>query len=156
MILTCIFVLLMTIGFGCAMPAQHQHEHHTSTIQPPKTKATPPTRLGLDPKAAERHKAIMREHLEAIHLIIKALSQEDFDQAAEITVTQLGFEKHQEAMQQQNPAYFPPEYHTLAMSHHQVAEDLSRVIPSRDYKQILTKLDLTLKACVDCHRAFRL
>lgn len=59
-------------------------------------------------------------------------------------------------MQREGGAPFPPKYHELAMAHHQAAEDLATVIPSRDLKQILPQLELTIKACVVCHQAFRL
>jgi hypothetical protein len=112
--------------------------------------------LDLSPSAKKTHRAVMREHLEAIHEIVGALAQGDFSKAEEITRTQLGFAKHREAMRRQQPEAFPPVYHDLAMAHHEAAEELAHVIPSQDYKQILLKLDKTLEACVACHRAFEL
>jgi hypothetical protein len=98
----------------------------------------------------------MREHLEAVQEIVGALAHGDFSKAEDITKTQLGFAKHREAMRRQQPEAFPPAYHDLAMAHHEAAEELTLVIPSQDFKQILLKLDRTLKACVACHRAFEL
>ena len=76
--------------------------------------------------------------------------------AEDITRNQLGFSKHREATRRQQTEAFPPAYHDLAMAHHEVAEELAHVIPSQDFKQILLKLDRTLKAYVACHRAFEL
>ena len=112
--------------------------------------------LELSPSAEKVHRAVMREHLEAIQEIVRALAQGDFPKAEDITRTQLGFAKHREAMRRQQPEAFPPVYHDLAMAHHEAAEELAHVIPSQDFKQILLKLDRTLEACVTCHRAFEL
>ena len=112
--------------------------------------------LDLSPSAEQIHRVVMREHLEAIQEIVGALAQGDFSKAEDITRTQLGFAKHREAMQRQQPEAFPPTYHDLAMAHHEAAEELAHVIPSQDFKQILLKLDRTLETCVACHRAFKL
>jgi hypothetical protein len=98
----------------------------------------------------------MREHLEAIQGIVRALAQGDFSKAEEITRNQLDFAKHRKAMGRQQPEVFPPVYHDLAMAHHEAAEELAHVIPSQDFKKILLKLDRTLEACVACQRAFEL
>ncbi|MGV7229510.1 MAG: hypothetical protein ACQ9IQ_12710 [Nitrospirales bacterium] len=112
--------------------------------------------LDLSPSAKQIHRAVMREHLEAIQEIVGALAKGDFSKAEDITRTQLGFAKHREAMRRQQPGAFPPAYHDLAMAHHEAAEELAHVIPSQDLKQILLKFDRTLEACVACHRAFKL
>ena len=41
------------------------------------------------------------------------------------------------------------------MAHHEAAEELARVIPSRDLKKILPRLDGVLKACVACHLEYK-
>jgi len=113
-------------------------------------------RLELSPSAKQTHRAVMREHLEAIQEIVSALAKGDFSKAEDITRTQLGFAKHREAMRRQQPEAFPPLYHDLAMAHHEAAEELATVIPSQDINQILLKLDKTLNTCVTCHRAVEL
>ena len=112
--------------------------------------------LELSPSAEKAHRAVMREHLEAIQEIVRTLAQGDFSKAEDITKNQLGFAKHREAMRRQQPEAFPSAYHDLAMAHHEAAEELAHVIPSQDYKQILLRIDKTLEACVACHRAFEL
>jgi hypothetical protein len=98
----------------------------------------------------------MREHLDALHAIMAALSRQDFEQAAKVAHEELGFPKHHQAMEREAGATFPPKYHELAMAHHQEAEDLARVIPSKDLKTILPQLEKTIGACVSCHRAYKL
>jgi hypothetical protein len=112
--------------------------------------------LDLSPSAEQIHRAVMREHLEAVQEIVSALAHGDFSKAEDITRNQLGFAKHREAMRRQQPEAFPPAYHDLAMAHHEAAEELAHAILSQDVKQILLKLDRTLETCVACHRAFEL
>jgi hypothetical protein len=112
--------------------------------------------LGIAPTAAAGLQLTMREHLEAIHDIVAALGQQDFEQAAKVAREELGFLKHHQAMQRESGATFPPKYHELAMAHHQQAEDLAKVISSKDFRTILPQLERTIGACVSCHRAYKL
>ncbi|MEO6306348.1 MAG: cytochrome c [Nitrospiraceae bacterium] len=41
------------------------------------------------------------------------------------------------------------------MAHHAAAEELARVIPTKDLKQILPQFNNVLKACVACHLEFK-
>jgi len=101
-------------------------------------------------------KQTMREHLEAIEMIVSALAREDYKTASVVAHEELGFLKHHQVMQRERGVSFPKRYQDLAMAHHQAAEALADIIPTREMKPILQKLDLTLKACLDCHRAFKL
>jgi hypothetical protein len=119
---------------------------------------TPDTRtaLGLEPAAREGLKQTMREHLEALHVIVAALAQENYEKASAVAHEDLGFPKHHQAMQREQGATFPKKYQELAMAHHQAAEDLAEVIPARKMKPILQLLNQTMKACVDCHQVYKL
>ena len=110
--------------------------------------------LGLAAEAGL--KLTMREHLEAIRDIVAALGRQEFEQAAKLVHEGLGFPKHHLAMQREAGAMFPPRYHELAMAHHQEAEDLAKMIPSKDLTTILPQLERTIGACVSCHRAYKL
>ena len=101
-------------------------------------------------------KRTMGEHLEAIGDIIAALGRQDFEQAAKVAHEELGFPKHHQAMQREAGSTFPPKYHELAMAHHQEAEDLAKVLSSKDLKTVLPQLEKTIGACVSCHRAYKL
>ncbi len=151
--------IFSALALGCTAHPHHMDRDHMSESSPSPHERQPEgdqrISLGLSPDARNAHEAVMREHLEAIHQIVASLSREDFTQAQEITENQLGFAKHREAMQRQNPEDFPPEYHDLAMAHHHAAEDLVKVIPSKNLNQILPSLEQTLKACVVCHQVYR-
>lgn len=129
---------------------------HKSEHEMPKVSLTNRMALDLPQAAQEGLKLTMREHLEAIDAIVAALSREDFARAAILTNEELGFPKHHVAMQREQGATFPPEYHELAMAHHQAAEAMGEIIPTKDLKQILPLLQQTIHACVKCHQVFRL
>ncbi len=148
------FMLWSNVGIAIA-ETDHSATHKSEHEMP---KATLMKRMALDlPQAAQEGlKLTMREHLEAIDAIVAALSQENFAKAAILTNEELGFPKHHVAMQREQGAIFPPEYHKLAMAHHQAAEAMGAVIPTKDLKQILPHLQQTIHACVKCHHGFRL
>ncbi len=112
--------------------------------------------LNLNEQVSAGMKLTMREHLEAISAIVAALGRQDFEQAARVAHDELGFPKHHQAMRREAGASFPQKYHELAMAHHQAAEDLAKVIPSKDLKSILPQLERTIGACVSCHRVYKL
>ena len=113
------------------------------------------TPIPMSGQAGREHRRVMLQHLETIQTIVAALAAEDFERAQGLTETHLGFFMHRQAMASQSPDQFPPEYHDLAMAHHEAAEELARAMPSKDFKQILPKLDGVLKACVACHTEYK-
>ena len=138
---------------------QAQHNHGHSMIKegaPGDSHPDERAALGLSQAAEAGLKLTMREHLEAIRDIVAALGRQDFEQAAKVAHDELGFPKHHQAMQREGGVTFPPKYHELAMAHHQEAEDLAKVLPSKDLPTILPKLEKTIGACVSCHRAYKL
>ncbi len=92
---------------------------------------------------------------ETIQVIVNALVEEDCELAKGLTESHLGFFMHRQAMAHQQPENFPPAYHDLAMAHHEAAEELARIIPTKDLKQILPRFNNVLKACVACHLEFK-
>ena len=153
-----IICMLCLSGSLSSAETDHHGTHSTHKMEPdtPKTSMTKRTALNLPPVAQEGLKLTMREHLEAIEAIVGALAREDFAKAATLANEELGFPKHHVAMQREEGATFPSAYHELAMRHHQAAEALGTVIPTKDLKQILPQLEQTIHACVKCHQAFRL
>jgi hypothetical protein len=115
----------------------------------------PRTSLHLEPAMQKVLEQTMREHLEALQAIVEALGQENYERAAAIAHEELGFPKHHQAMQREQGTTFPKKYQQLAIAHHQAAEDLAKAIPTEEIQPILQKLDQTMKACVDCHQAYK-
>ncbi|MEO8326529.1 MAG: hypothetical protein ABI618_11800 [Nitrospirota bacterium] len=151
-----VIMAMLGVSVGLSSAEMDHHAPYAEGSDMPKMSGTKLMRLDLPPAAQEGLKLTMREHLEAIDAIVGALSQEDFAKAAILTNEELGFPKHHVAMQREQGATFPPEYHKLAMAHHQAAEALGEVIPTKDLKQILPHLQQTIHACVNCHQVYRL
>ena len=151
-----VITVILGVSVGLSIAEMDHHASHAGESAMPKRSGTKLMTLDLPPAAKEGLKLTMREHLEAIDAIVGALGREDFAGAATLTNEELGFPKHHVAMQREQGATFPPEYHELAMAHHQAAEALGAVIPTKDLKQILPHLEETIHACVKCHQVFRL
>lgn len=122
------------------------------------TPVTPDARtaLNLAPSVEASLKQSMQEHLQALQAIVAELAQENYGDAAAIAHKELGFPKHHQVMQREHGVSFPKKYQELAIAHHQAAENLAATIATKEMKPILQKLDRTMKACVDCHQAYKL
>ncbi len=149
--------LMVCVGaLDACTPSQHRH-HHENGLEGEQQRF-PQHRLSLHLTASveEGLKLTMREHLEALRKILAALAHDDYEKAAAIAHEELGFPKHHQAMQREQGVAFPSGYQKLAMAHHQVAEELAEVIPSREMRRILEHLNRTVKACVNCHQTYML
>jgi len=148
---TVLGILCVVLPAGCA-EVNHRHGE-----QRPNPYLTSDTRdpIPLSSSAEKQHRAVMLQHLETIQVIMNALVAEDYELAKDLTESHLGFFMHRQAMASQQPENFPPAYHDLAMAHHAAAEELARIIPTKDLKQILPQFNNVLKACVACHLEFK-
>ena len=127
-------VLSVVLSAGCS-EVDHRH-----TEQVPNPYLTSDTRhpIPLSSSARTEHRAVMLQHLETIQAIVNALVEEDYELAKGLTESHLGFFMHRQAM-----------------AHHAAAEELARIIPTKDLKQILPQFNNVLKACVACHLEFK-
>jgi hypothetical protein len=139
------------LSAGCTEVEQRNGEQRLNPYLTSDTRHPIP----LSSSARKEHRAVMLQHLESIQVIVNALVEEDYELAKGLTESHLGFFMHRQAMASQQPGNFPPAYHDLAMAHHEAAEELARIIPSRDMKQILPLFNNVLKACVACHLEYK-
>ena len=152
MMLMMLAALVVSGGAGCV-----ERGHHHERVRPnPYVEADTRQAVPLSPLAGKEHRAVMLQHLETLQVIVNALVEEDYELAKGLTETHLGFFMHRQAMASQQPENFPPAYHDLAMAHHAAAEELARIIPTKDLKQILPRFNDVLKACVACHLEYKL
>lgn len=147
------FTVMSALAAGAA-PATAETAAQGS--QKPGEVSGPWVRLDLKPAQKEALKATMREHLAALEAVVSALARQDYEKAADVAHSELGFPKHHEAMQREQGAALPKKYQELALEHHQAAEDLAEAIAAREMTPILQKLSRTIQACNACHRAFQL
>ena len=143
--------LCLALSVGCTGGMHHHSEQ--GSIPSLTSDARHP--IPLSSSAGKEHRAVMLQHLETIQAIVNALVEEDFELAKGLTESHLGFFMHRQAMANQQPENLPPAYHDLAMAHHEAAEELARIIPSKDMKQILPRFNNVLKACVACHLEYK-
>lgn len=144
-------VLSVVLSAGCTEVERRQGEQRSIPYLTSDTRHPIP----LSSPAGKEHRTVMLQHLETIQLIVNALVEEDYELAKGLTESHLGFFMHRQAMASQQPDNFPPAYHDLAMAHHATAEELARIIPTKDLKQILPRFNNVLKACVACHLEFK-
>ena len=143
-------ILCIGLSTGCSEPERRQGEQ--SSIPYLTSDSRHP--IPLSPSAGKEHRAVMLQHLETMQVIMNALVEEDYELARGLTELHLGFFMHRLAKASQPPENFPPAYHDLAVAHQAAAEELARIIPTKDLKQILPQFNNVLKACVACHLEF--
>jgi hypothetical protein len=144
--------IVAVLSAGCTEVVHHGGEERPNPYLTSDTRQSIP----LSSIDAKEHRAVMLQHLETIQVIVNALVMEDYELARGLTESHLGFFVHRQAMAQRQPENFPPAYHDLAMAHHAAAEELARIIPTKDLKQILPQFNNVLKACVACHLEFKI
>ncbi|MDN5940670.1 MAG: hypothetical protein L0H94_02210, partial [Nitrospira sp.] len=150
-------VLCAVLSAGCS-EAERRHEEPQSSIPYLTSDSKHP--IPLSPSAWKEHRAVMLQHLETIQVIVNALVEEDYELARGLTELHLGFFMPRRFISpaqpqargstelaevqdaplpeaSQPPDNFPPAYHDLALAHQAAAEELARIIPTRDMKQIL-------------------
>ena len=143
-------ILCVGLSAGCS-EAERRHDEPQS-IQYLTSESRHP--IPLSPSAGKEHRAVMLQHLETIQVIVNALVDEDYELARGLTELHLGFFMNRLAKASQPSENFPPAYQELAAAHNAAAEELARIIPTRDMKQILPQFNNVLKACVACHLEF--
>ena len=144
-------ILVVVLSAGCTEVEPRHGEQRSNPYLTSDTRHPIP----LSSPAGQEHRAVMLQHLETIQAIVNALVEEDYELAKGLTESHLGFFMQRQAMAQQQSENFPPAYYDLAMAHHAAAEELARIIPTKDLKQILPQFNNVLKACVACHLEFK-
>ena len=140
-------ILCIALSAGCS-EAERRHDEQPSIPYLTSESRHP---IPLSPSAGKEHRAVMLQHLETIQVIVNALVEEDYELARGLTELHLGFFMHRLAKASQPSENFPPAYQELAAAHNAAAEELAKIIPSKDLKQILPQFNNVLKACVACH-----
>ena len=98
----------------------------------------------------------MVQNFQTMEGIVEALAAGDFLLAQMRAEAHPRFLERRMALVRQRMETYPPAFQELAASHNAAADELARMIPSRDLAQILPKLSAVLQACSACHLAFRL
>ncbi|CAI4033915.1 hypothetical protein DNFV4_04357 [Nitrospira tepida] len=111
--------------------------------------------IRLSPAAQTEHQGAMVQHLQTMEGIVNALAAGDFWLAQMRAEAHPMFFERRMALVRQRMETYPLAFQELAVAHQAAADELARVIPSRDLVQILPRLSAVLQACSACHLAFR-
>ncbi len=135
------------LAVGC-VPADTRHD----TIE-----GTPDTRTAVRlPVEADRaHREVMMMHLETVQVLTGALADGDYELAKGVMEAHLGFFARRHVVIRQKMETIPPEYRAFAAAHVDAVKELTAIIPSKDLKQILPRVNAMLKTCMACHLEFR-
>jgi hypothetical protein len=109
--------------------------------------------LPLSPTMALHQKQNMREHLEAVQVIVNALTKEDFVEIEKAT-KRIGYSKQMEQMCTHMGAGAPG-FTELALQFHRTADTIGEAARFKDRAAVLKALDKTLQTCTSCHAQFR-
>ena len=111
------------------------------------------TPVPLQPMMAWHQKRNMQQHLEAIQLIIDALSRDDWKAIAE-AATQI---ESSPQMQQtcEHMGAGAPGFTELALDFHRRADAIGEAAAARDGAAVLRATSSTLAACTSCHATYR-
>jgi len=118
---------------------------------------TPDTRtpIHLPAEADRAHREVMMQHLETVQVLMGALAEEDYELARGVTQAHIGFFARRHAVAREKMEAIPPAYQALALNHVDAAKGLAAIIPSKDIKQILPRVNAMLKTCMACHLEYR-
>ncbi|MBI5776872.1 MAG: hypothetical protein HY444_05725 [Nitrospirae bacterium] len=131
--------------------------------RPPRPEAIPlmgsvpdtRTPIQLPAEADRAHRDVMMQHLETVQVLVGALAEEDFELARGVTEAHLGFFSRRHVVTREKMEKIPHAYRDLAMAHYRAGQELVKVIPSKDMKQILPRVNGLLKTCMACHLEYR-
>jgi len=160
-------ILCMALSAACS-EVERRHDEQQQSIPYLTSDSRHP--IPLSPSAGKEHRAVMLQHLETMQVIMNALVEEDYELARGLTELHLGFFRYRHLISPTQPQArqdaslpeasrqtesFPPAYYDLAMAHNAAAEELAKIIPTKDLKQILPQFNNVLKACVACHLEYK-
>ena len=113
----------------------------------------------MPPAARASLRAEMLDFQTSLHLIISALGENKFKEAADIAEKQIGLSakgRHRNEPMNARPGMFMPEaMHSIANSMHAAGSDFAKVAKNGNTTQALVALQSVTSACVACHRSYR-
>lgn len=115
--------------------------------------------IKMSTEARAEMRAEMLDFQTALHLIIGALGEQKFADAADIAEKQMGISamgRHRDAPANARPGMFmPSDMHAIARGMHASASEFAKVAKSGDTAKSFAALQAVTGACVACHRSYR-
>jgi hypothetical protein len=129
--------------------------HHESKLEALADVPDTRTPIRLPVEADRAHREVMMMHLETVQVLTGALADGDYELARGVMEAHLGFFARRHVAIRQKMETIPPEYRAFAAAHVDAVKELTAIIPSKDLKQILPRVNAMLKTCMACHLEFR-
>ncbi|MBF0217982.1 MAG: cytochrome c [Gammaproteobacteria bacterium] len=113
----------------------------------------------MPPEARAALRTEMLGFQTALHLIIGALAEQQFTNAADIAEKQMGISamgSHRNAPQNARPgAFMPTDMHAIARMMHAASSEFAKVASSGETTKALASLQAVTATCITCHRSYR-
>lgn len=151
-----VFVGGCTIGMGAGTGGHHGGVSIGASTE--LNGGNPDTRreLKLPAKVKVRQKAMMREHMQTLSDITRALYESDLQEAGTIAHERLGWNKKEEKKcKAVSEKTNEPEFLELGMAVHTKADELSRHAFAGDRDKAILALSELINRCNGCHKVFR-
>ncbi len=97
----------------------------------------------------------MRDHLSSLSAIQAALAADDYEQAADIAETRLGFSSLASHNAAHMAPHMPKAMQAIGTKMHSAASQFARSAQERDGKKVMAGLSAITAQCVACHAAYR-
>lgn len=166
-----ILLLLSVIIFSCSNPSDSSTNQEnspeekvdkTTADQKPSAAVEKPMHhmssnderisLGLNPMQKQHQLEIMRQHLVTIQKVLEMMSNDEYEKAAETIDIELGSTTEMKLM----CASFGNEtFEKIGIEMHKSADNLSRILRTKDKDKALNELSNTMNYCTSCHTAFK-
>ncbi len=116
-------------------------------------------RIEMPPEARAEMRAEMLDFQTALHLIVGALGEGKFDEAADIAEKQIGVSamgRHRTAPMNARPGMFMPnDMHAISRGMHVSGSEFAKAARAGNTAKALVALQAVTGACVACHRSYR-
>lgn len=108
--------------------------------------------LGLSPMMRSHQHAEMREHFKGVQMIVKGISEGDFETASKAAHEKLGLTPEVAKMCDLMPNQ---QFREIGIAFHNAGDELGEVLLKRDVTSSLKSLEAVLAKCASCHEKFR-
>ncbi len=108
--------------------------------------------LNVTGKRAKHQLMNMRDHVDAVNLIIAYLSKDQYENASEVANKRLGLS---DQMKMMCSSFGNKEFEELGFAFHKSAETMAEVFKTKDKNKSLQALSTTMTYCVSCHAKFK-
>lgn len=150
----CIYLFLIIFLFSLltACSAKHGLMHEPVSGEPARDDRA---ELKLPAPVKVKQKAMMRQHLNRVSEITKALAENDLDRAGELS-KKLGWSPEEEKKcSTVSNVTGEPDFLTLGMALHKKADELVAAAGAGDRDKALLHLSELIVNCNNCHYRFR-